>query len=38
MQKQTILKYTTVKCSHPIQNTKNPVMFENSLIVSKTNQ
>jgi len=38
MQKQTILKYTNVKCAHPIQNTKNPVIFENAMIVNKTNQ
>lgn len=37
MQKQNILKYATVKCVHPTQNTKNPVMFENTMIVSKTN-
>ncbi len=38
MQKQNILKYATNKYAHPTQNSQNPVMFENAVIMSRTNQ
>lgn len=38
MQKQNILKYATNKYAYPTQNNQNQVMFENAVIMSKTNQ
>lgn len=38
MQKQNILKYTSVKAVHVNPNSKSPVMFENSFIQTKTDQ